>query len=143
MENDCLITNYIANVSSLNVLYDNTNTCSGLDRRYELVFTKVNLCSASPIAVRLKQSIGPTLDVECNEFIPESSIQVHVRQQHASGWHSAKTTPYGLSGGDVSIVDYIRRCMRKVWFEVINSKTPVGLLFRLGWEYRKVSNSSI
>ena len=118
---------------------------AGKNETYEILFTNVRSSgSSSRTIVGLRQyPDGPTLDVECYEFLATHQYQTRVLQQNSSGWHSAETTAYCLTNTKFDISSYVQGCVEFALSESCALRHPVTFFFRLARLYKGVSNLSI
>ena len=113
--------------------------------KHIILFTSVRSSgSSSRITVDLRQfPNGPTLNVECYEFLATYQHQTRVLQQNASGWHSAETTAYCLTNTQVDISAYVQGCVEFALSEACALRHPVAFFFQLAQVFKDVSILSI
>lgn len=118
---------------------------AGKNETYEILFTTVRSSgSSSRTTVGLRQyPDGPTLDVECYEFLATHQNQTRVLQQNSSGWPPAETTAYCLTNTKVDISSYVQGCVKFALSEACALRYSVTFFFRLARLYKDVSNLSI
>lgn len=116
-----------------------------MNETYEILFTNVRSSgSSSPTTVDLRHyPNGPTLKVECYEFLAAHQNQTRVLQQNSSGWHPADTTAYCLTNTKVDISSYVQGCVEFALSEACARRHPVAFFFHLAQFYKDVSNLSI
>ena len=116
-----------------------------MNQTYEILFTTVRLSgSSSRITVDLRQFLdGPTLNVECYEFLATHQNQTRVLQQNSSGWHPVDSTAYCLTNTKVDISSYVQGYVKFALREACVLRSPVAFFFRLAQFYKDVSNLSI
>lgn len=117
-----------------------TNDSTGKNETYEILFTAVRSGeSRSRSTVELQHYInGPTLIVECCEFLPTYPNQTRIFHQDSHGWQSAETTVYCLANKvDMSL--YVQDCIGFALSEACAFRRPTALFFRLAWLHKDVS----
>lgn len=116
-----------------------------MNETYEILFTTVRTSgSGSRTTVDLRHyRNGPTLHVECYEFLPTHQNQTRVLHQNSSGWHPAETTAYCLTNTKVDISLYVQGCVNFALSEACALRHPVAFFFRLAWLYKDVSHLSV
>jgi hypothetical protein len=116
-----------------------------MNETYEILFTVVRSSgSSSRTTVDLRHyPDGPTLNVECNEFLATHQNQTRVLHQNSSGWHPAETTAYCLTNTKVDISSYVQGCVKFSLSEACALRRPTAFFFRLALLYKDVSNLSI
>ena len=116
-----------------------------MNQTYEILFTIVRSSgSSSRTTVDLRHyPDGPTLNVECYEFLATHQNQTRVLQQNSLGWHPADTTAYCLTNIKVDISLYIQGCVKFALREACALRHSVTFFFRLAQFYKDVSYLSI
>lgn len=116
-----------------------------MNETYEILFTVVRSSESSArTTVDLRHySNGPTLNVECYEFLPTHENQTRVLHQNSSGWHPAETTAYCLTNTKANISSYVQGCVKFALSEACALQRPVAFFFQLARLYQDVSNLSM
>ena len=127
------------------MLPQSTNDSVGMNETYEVLFTSVwPSGSTCRTTIHLRHyADGPTLNLECDEFLASYQHQTRVLQQRPSGWHPANTTAYCLKNPKFDISSYVQACTKHAVGEVCKVRHPVAFFFRLAWLHRDVSTLSM
>ena len=103
----------------------------GSNETYEILSTSVrsSVSSSQKTAQLGHYPNGPTLNVECCEFLADE-IQILVLWKNRSGCHWMPTTPYCLTNPEIDISSYIQECVGfAIDEECRDQQRPVSFFF--------------
>ena len=83
---------------------------------------------------------GPIVMVECCQFHPTETHQIHMLRKGSFGWHSTATAAYCLVNNRVDIAPYVKECVKFALDEACQSQHTVNRLFELAYFYQGVSD---
>ena len=96
---------------SLMYCYSRLTILTGLNEKYKLRFTCVqsSVLSSPRMAQFGHYPNGPTLNVECCEFLPTDITQISVVRKNLSGWNWMFTTAYCMTNPQIDISPYLQK----------------------------------